>query len=711
MAEFILIGSNEKMQEIVTGIREYQPQSTCSYNISTGIILHSEEGVPEKYHSVDTNTNTEENLSLENYLLNQLAHHRANSSKSDVAVNIFLLCSLYDKQDIEDIKFLYDGLRSLIDNDTNVTIIWMLFSFDIVQSPDVKRRASKEDIKQVLDLCKELPIKEGSNLPLFVSKVLYINNRDMNNAAVDLNNICNPHNFIVDFLSGFFYLSSNPSDEYDIINSCSGDIFSIGYADYAYRPQDVSRYLSLHLQFNRLTDMFNSNVQLNFDYTYENIDDAVDSIQSIATVFPDPKGLNQRKLMLDTIYAEPGFDTIGKYRTITQNNPFAWVFGAQDYYLQKMKPFVDTYNNYCEEKKKEATENYEKALEETLVNNSEPPNQELFFADVPESLEYLTWPDVLCACPQGKITKAEATHLREVFSQYQSVKTDVLTDDFFDKLQSAQQNENVEKEKVASSESVQENGEDRSGCLFAFFNLFKRKSENTTNGDVSNNEEKQPLVSSNQEKLREYWSLFNQLENYKTIYTEFTKKYEEIEDQKVSIEEQINKFQVYEHKKSVSLIDVSKLHNYSDSMLQEMLSTLETLRKEGELFITLDAVCQKANEVIEMIESKWNKLNWESPFIFICDMSKLDTPIEYMQQNNSVFIDTKQDSTENVLKRMYIKIYSNSEQQIEKINILKDNHKIRNAQFISASKSNHILNRLCMYRIINVTLDELKDLQ
>jgi hypothetical protein len=114
--------------------------------------------------------------------------------------------------------------------------------------------------------------------------------------------------------------------------------------------------------------------------------------------------------------------------------------------------------------------------------------------------------------------------------------------------------------------------------------------------------------------------------------------------------------------------------------------------------------------VVRDLEHKWNRLDWDNPFPFIENMSDLDNRIECLQQHSSIFADIIQDSTSNPLSRIFIKVFSNSQNQINKINVLKDNHKIHNAQYITATSSRHILNRLCMYKIINISTEEIKDL-
>jgi len=238
------------------------------------------------------------------------------------------------------------------------------------------------------------------------------------------------------------------------------------------------------------------------------------------------------------------------------------------------------------------------------------------------------------------------------------------------------------------------------GCLFPFLSLFKRSSPKK-NSDVviPQKPSEEPQLSLSQIYIGEI-SDINGLNKNREKYKEFKKKVDEIVQRLKILQQQIDSFELTKHCKSCDLIiDLSKLKEEQISKGKTILTNTKSKWKNQPLKERTKEKLFKINETeIQAIIDKYKYIHWDKPFSFVKEYV-LEELVDFLQKESVPFIhyNTIRDIRENLTS---VYLYSDNPEYINPIGNREIN--IKNINGISASVSNHIASKVCLFQILQV---------
>ncbi len=240
MSAYIVLGTDEQLNDLVDGItRCHLLSSEVSAFVSSGVIEEKNNSLfynfscYNKGEAIPSKNGFQETRRLRDILANQLAHLRriAVLENPEASINIFLLTNPHVEKDFDRIKYVIKEIEEL--DDRTIRLMTVVLSYDLNHCDDVTLRPNKEILVSFMQEYQRSTLPENGD---FRKDMLYLNNIDMNNAAIAFDTAR-----LGEILNTFFMLLSNDSDCYHANSSLTGNLFSIGYADYIYNFSDLSR--------------------------------------------------------------------------------------------------------------------------------------------------------------------------------------------------------------------------------------------------------------------------------------------------------------------------------------------------------------------------------------------------------------------------------------------------------------------------------------
>lgn len=700
MADFVIIGSNEQMKDIVEGVYAHLPHPT-PHNVSTGLLLHKEKPTdgniarPTHYQSQYSNTHeTQEAPSLQQYIENHLAHHRIYSARPDIPLNVFILCSCYDEQDFEDMQFIAQNINDLPGTAQDIIVTWIFFSFDTKSRPgDVTLRAERDIIHRLIESNQQLFCRTNENakdsLSLVSNRICYLNNIDIHGEALPYPILLNPEDKDRDyhFWSEAIYtlacLCSNCDDKYNIQNAINNssnkhNIFSFGYAEFMYRYRDVTRYMQLVVERQLLEKVLGDSETFPFISGWQNDPFDWEELRQLSKVYPNPHNLKRRHDLLEQWCAMPHeIEEITQYDELikqeaekdakktevedeTQTNKTLSLFYTLYDSLREIQEYIDLYNAYCDRKREayekvviEAEKAYQmacKAYEEDEDNTDNAPQREDFFKDVPREedlpkpIAITYWDDVLEA-DKAAVTRKDKAVLAELLQGYTEQFHEAWLNDLDTKLLHTEIEEATDDTEQSTASAIPD--EQKKGCFGSWIRRLFGTADSSA--DIAPSLTPEEIAAHKKEARQQ--QITGVLQRMMTVLDvkadieRFMPDYDALVARKKEIDRQIDAFEPYEEKRSIAIIDKEKLYPYFESICPQIVAEEQKLREEiekkGYAFIEDQFDFAKCSEKLcERIEYIWMCLDWHRNTNILIKEELTRTEVESKIPNLTTCINT-----------------------------------------------------------------------
>lgn len=226
MAYFIVIGTNDKVKDVVDEIKKsHQLHNT----VSSGCLTTKEDGsLTYKWTvlGVGKEKDTDDEYSLKDILTNHLANFIAVLPEHETP-KVMLVSNYMDKEDETRLKLILDNLFAIEgDAFANSQIDIALIAYDLSRKHDVTLRPNWKILKDLKEFLDTYHLK---------AKLLYINNMDYSGAATNIG-----HKMLGRFLGHWGIMT-----DAGCRNTINSGVYSIGMAEYQYKFEDLEEYFEL----------------------------------------------------------------------------------------------------------------------------------------------------------------------------------------------------------------------------------------------------------------------------------------------------------------------------------------------------------------------------------------------------------------------------------------------------------------------------------
>lgn len=674
MSAFVVISAHERLNSIVDGIVKNRPLNFAVHTvISTGKLLTVEEKAFYEYTSTikDSSTNKESH-NFEDLLKNQLAHLRRDALLGDRILNVFLLENPHTIEEDENVDWIYNCLKDVYSNglgsDANIQLFRICFSYNIEKPENVALQIPKTLLQKRKEILSD-------NIP---QKILYLDNQDKHGAALCKNK--ESHDLMISrMLVDWMMLLSNENDSYGMMNAIQSDtnFFALGYSEYFYCYDDVCRYFHLSNQRDLLEYMLNEgNDDQNLSLDFEK----------------EPLGLIERKKRLSQIYEEiPFSEDIELYPLSIDKKIDDIVFSLKSS-IEKCKEKAlkearmrDEENKLNQCKQEAVNEN-----EDLVLNIDTESEEELVRRKYPDYIDRKIIYNHSLLSEENDSTEINDENLLSYQEEYAKLLSFIQSKDFKTFLSL------VDNEDEKTTEFVQE--KPKKGCLFGFLNWFSKKNDDVFVVQNTIKQGKQNNLKVILQPLNEIKRMLNE----RKLFLLFKQEVDSLLEQKENLNEQISKFELTKHCKSVDeMIDLNLLKEYQRSFKVNNLRTIverwKSKIKETQTKTSLFD-CQKYYTELQVLNYRF--VDWSNPFPFIKDKTN---DLSYLGNRllaySSIFANYNviRDSLENLT---CIHLYSDCEEYVSPFSNRQID--IRNKNSIQAIKSNHVASKIAMIQILKM---------
>ncbi len=652
MSAFIVIGINERVEQIINGIIQNRPLNPAVNTIiSYGIFKDNCRGIDNcEYQYVCFNGQTVEKCQI-NYergfnvvFANQLAHLRAKCENKDSVINVFLVSNPLINDDFSRMKFILQELENL--QDKNIRLMLTLLTFDLENIYDVTIRPKPNELFDFLDFF--LGIIPSS---IYRKDILYLNNKDLNHAAV-----CVDQMVFSRMLIDLYMLLSNELDAYRA-NASIGDhsIFSIGYSEWIFLSQDLDRYLKLTTPKDLLTKILNDPFEYIENLNFSNILEIIDIVS------------NPFSLIAKLNFVKPLFE---KIEFITDPAKIIdWsIDGIRDKIISSFKSYI-------------------------------PPEK---YIDRQTLYEYAKG-------NQSYMTNSERANFDGMVEKYNQLIEYINSDDFINTAELMIEQLNIQNTNGIQTEENQ-NKLNWWKKFLCWIGLYQTKNKvNTILTIYDNNSEN---VQGNESMLlREKWSEYKNTFLAETKYQDFINYIRLIENKLAELNIEIEKFSLSDGNKSNNLINKSKLKSFqndiSENHQKRIKSNWDKIRNQESF--TIDSILEICNQFVDSLLSDYSFIDWKEfendkqiySFIEDLDIETFTNQLNKMQKQSVPFIAYQDFASESQLNKI-TKIVYNGNNDLKSLIESKDIKNIENNSLINSYCSDHIENKICMFQFLPI---------
>lgn len=675
MASFILLSIDNSLHWLLDGIEKHRPTTASSTFISSGKIIEEENGnLTYKYTSSEENA-CEKKRKLRDLFQNHVATFKNQANIGGGYVNIFVLLNI-DNEKSNSQEWVFEEINKTAQSN-NICLHAVLLSFNQKDCKDTTLRAKSSFLVEFLEKFKQ---KTDS---ISYKKILYLNNLDANGALPWLSE--QEYEWIMPrMLHDWFMLVSDSDSQTagNLLNSLGSGIYSIGYSEYSYLPQeDLERFLRTTLK----RDMIEL-VVLEGKYGKHGGDSPIIGLY---------RERNKRRPRCEEVYLYENIDSHSDSLDYEIDSCLCW-FKQK---IEEINKGIDDKNN-----------NPLTGLDDKTNSNTDQKDSDISITQHDEHVDFVTRKDIYDyysslpleikkAAREGKYKKFNEMkkHLEKSLELVQDYET-----------LSKKYNEFVTKRivNIPKEEDAEPVLEERTGCLASFLwvkTLFNKEQNEDKDDD------KGPLPEPSSEDtgllIREKSLKITEFLKERSDYLELLKKIEDERKLFKKLCEESDKFKLTAFSKLKSCCDLGRMNDYEkqnrDAILEKVQTTwmkYEEIHHVKPTRSTLDDILEK--EIEQHVCERMN-LDWNRPYGFIESLDdERETQIcNWLQKRSAPFINYHDDRSPapNLTSYFYSSNYSGI---IDKLN--KKSLNILNATNISAAKSDYIINKICMFQILLV---------
>ena len=384
--------------------------------------------------------------------------------------------------------------------------------------------------------------------------------------------------------------------------------------------------------------------------------------------------------MLDRIFAGPNFEDANDLRSIFSTDNEGYLFKQQDLTIQKIVAYLDEINKSADRQ----TDLSDAEEESTIVSY---PN-------------FINW-DELKSLTKGNIdrlTTKQHNSIIEKVKEYDEYRKYFYSDHFKTKLDELiYKYESIEKPEEIIITTIPE--KKKVSWWRRIFNfIFGITPKEDPIKEYANQPSGEDLTNSNTASdIDECWYFLKRMQELRNNYTQYINKYEELALKQSSIQDSIDKFELFNHNRSRCAIDDSKIYNYYKNQFENLKDKLENHDEEQDI---LD-VFKDAYKVVNQRKDIWGKFDLNDPHDFIViKEDNLHDIIKEIHAKSTPFTNILIDESSDYSDKIHRMIYSDNDltDWFEK-----NKSQVNYSHFITVKRSSSVVNKICMFQFF--TLD------
>ena len=710
MTAFIVISIKDSLHWIVDGIEKSCPQNPAVQTfVSTGKICKEERGHVYRFTIAKKERKEEGGVeTFENLLNNQISQFRHLCGDENIKTNIFVLDNPMTDEDVETSRWIMQEIRNVYAShkQTDFLLTHVLFSYDMEHPEDANRHILQNVIKELF---------QGLSNQDVPTNILYIDNQKRNGAALTLDK--ETHDLMVPrMLCDFMMLISNADNAYNLFSvmgasTSSTHVFSLGYAECMYYPDDIRRYynLALHKDLNEFMLEFQGDWK-----QYGAIKGTlVGEDAEILDYERNPFGLRGRLEHLRSKYALVSF---AKDINEFPDSVDAEIESIVKHFGNGIKNIKAEALEIAKAKDKAATEKLKQEAVEKGFDLSEIQDVEDAAKKVEEDYpEYIDREMIYRKWRMEAPVDADPDTdegLKKAASDYERLLTFIESPVFRTYIV-----EHATKAKEDSCEPIpaeSQSQSDRKGCL-GFLGRFLKKRGNVvpaTDTKVSDAAIDGFQWDNDLKKIER----IRQLKDARRRFYALSEKIEHLQEDGVAAKTALNGFKLTSHCSSYdNLVDVSKLsefyHGEAACLREKVIAAWKADREKADKenrAILLQSVFEKIKQCVDDEMDRFRFIDWEKPFQFIKTSIGMASMYDKLRNRAIPFVNiyTTNAMAENATT---LNIYTDNAQWKEEL----EKMPMENSQIVACYKSTHIESKICVFQILQMDqsmLDGLVDL-
>ena len=742
MAAFIVISADNRLHYLVDGIEKCRPLNPdVTAEISTGKISKTENGYVYNYTIHGEGNSDDKAKPFSELLSNQLAAFRlAFAIPHDELVNIFFLENPLTEEELEESESWLEDFEKVynagLGHDTNFCLFRILFTYNHKKPTDVNAQIDINALQRILDNHKTAITfnPEASGEPSFERYLFYIDNQKSDAAALCLRK--DEHDLKMPrILIDFMMLVSNSFDKYNVIAAINPALvttrcFSVGYAESMYYYPDVERYY-IHAD----------NRDIHYKILTSDDEKSEEDGARSMDIEKYPFGLRSRLNRLTVLYEDVPFnDNIKNHSTSADYKIDKCIVELRDLLVNEREKETEDFMNSSEVvSRKKKIENLEdqinsaKQTEEETVEDFDIRIQQLCASKdktteeleqliqnfEPECPEYISRSDVyteLCVADdedRENLLNSRSAHYRRLVNFAKSRKFYM-----FVKATSVDETEEIVSATNGNASKPKEN-EDLSknpGCLPSWLLFWRKKKTNNETAEIDKSDVsgEVPEPEDIKHSSTDHITCIKEQLDLKSKFVSFKNTVSVIEQVFKDEKEYCDEFKLTTHTNHyfplINLPELAKKH--AETSETRILESINSWRLEAEpLKSDLLNIIKKA--AATHTKKYYPFIDWDHPFSFIHEVSesKLPTICNQLQKRAAPIVNYNltSETKENKVIRYF---FSDRPQFKEEVDAVRS--KLDNGNEVIATKSTHIVSKICMFQFLPMdesVLDNLVDLR
>lgn len=702
MAAFLVIGSNEKMNEIVDGINICRPHShSVQTSISSGKVLRDNSDLYYEYNLYTKegySNSIGDKIPLENCINNQLAQLRSVVTATNECINVFLLANFVAESCCEDVKRVVEALKRI--KDKNIRLITVLFVYDLKKVEDVNVRPTCELAKGFISYYSDLSLG-------FKTDLLYLNNQNYQSSAINANS-----ESISRMLCDWFMLLSNANDRYNASMSIgtTNTIFSIGYSEFVYTYCHFKRYFEIALRKQVLGAMLNDSVvEMEF--------------KKLLDYNSFPFGLRGRMDFLEPIFEKIDFDT--NINDIREDN---LDYRKHIIILNLKKYLVAIFDYKYDSNGQETSKNSEGNESDVLIDfeSSEKTGNQIN-QNIDNCIQYIDRNEIyesFGGCFY-LLTEKDLAEFKYKIELYNNLILYVKSDSFKEDFNKLDLSKIITQ--VATTDKKNPIVITKTGWWDKLLIWLKIKKTEVVEVSVDDNSTcEDPVAINHKEIVAKLIQELELIDKYEANYNDLIDHLENINKEYEKEKENEKHYTISLHSQAFSMINIVKMREFYNSKNVALLDAIKVAWDEYS--VTQINMKGKSNakhlnsiicDVVNDFTSNYQILNFDNyfngivdyPFIEnIKDDYKMISYINAMINGSIPFVAYKPTCKEDPYVTVPRMIYTSSKNVVDKFNEKRLN--VDSQEYITAINSQHIENKICIFQVLSpINTDYLCDLQ
>lgn len=706
MASFIVISISERLHYIVDGIIRCRPlNKAIPFNVCTGKIQRADKGYSYEYTIPGQPANKDTKRQLCECLTDQVAQFRRTCNiQSNQTIDIFVLDNPADSDEFERSQQWLDEFDTLYKKGiTTFSLYYVLLTYDVQAPASVACRTERGILKKAVGRY----VTTSANVRTYTAKLFFLDNIDMSEAAVWSSR--EDHDLMLPrFLTDFMMLASNPTDNYNVVNSIQStdtDCFSVGYAECMYYYPDVENYF-VHAC---IRDLLNK--CLNEEDEAAECDD-----EEAMDVEKHPFGLNNRDQRMKKLYADvPYTKDITQFPGTADAKIDNAIVCLKQLLIKERAKEEAEYDRKCQECDKRVEE-WENALNNASQRDEESAEEfdgrkekiRTELTNARKERKSMTFnPKCPCYIDRSAILNNYRLSSKEQASccdtaQYERLLDYACTSDFRS-FATVDKDMPIGNREIANEEiPMEEELSNRPGCLSFLLFWKKKEPENWQIPSISNTTESNESESESKDAEDAIQQIIDNL-YLKKRYKGFKKKIDDIRQEGENEKGMTDNFKLTRHSKCCSsLIKLAKLREEQEDKSDGLLKTcIDKWRGEDKpTLFTLKEEVEEATK--DFTHKNYLYVNWQEPFPFVeTDTNILASIYDDLQRHSLPYAHYTLHNAQGGAPAIS-SIYSDRPNFDEEITNMTKSGKLQNGNQLGHQKSTHIASKIVAMQFLSM---------